>query len=238
MKNKIKLKVRNSVELSVDSKILDSIRKVNTWFTNQKASWVLLILAAITDISGFTAVFTNNLDADKELIPIIIIGLSIGFEVAPLYIGYSICLFAYNYGKRIRKWVMAFSATSFSLAIIANTGFRILNIVLGNEEDIPTVIVMILLPLITSFMNLAVGCLSFDPLGMDMLRLSKLVKKLKLKLYQYKSIKNELEKDDSLKDLILKKNNINYSNAKFEVVASSITAKSYIDILAADFRIK
>lgn len=234
MNNKMNVNVRGSVEFSVDSKILESIRKVNTWFTNGKVSWVLVLIAAVTDIGGFISIYMAHLNADENLIPIIILGLSVAFEAAPLYIGYSICLYAYEFGERIRKWVLIFSSTSFVMGIIANTAFRIIDI----KETAGTAIVMILLPIITSFMNLAIGCLSFDPLGMDMLRLSKLLRKLKFNLYKYNLIVKELENDATSQIEAQNKENSDYSNARIAIFASSIKMKSYVDLMASNFNLK
>lgn len=230
MQNKIKFNVKNSLEFTVESKFLTSVRNINTWFTSNKVSWIWVLVAAVTDIVGFISIFTSKLNVKIELIPVIVSGLSIAFEIAPLYIGYAICLYAYNFGKKVRKCVLAFSTVSFVLGIISNTVFRILN-----PDEPGTTIVMIILPIITSFMNLTVGCLSFDPLGMDVRRLSKLLKKLKLNLYKYKLFEKKLESDNLLEKEISSKEFSDYNSAKLSIISTSVKLKSYVDMKASEF---
>lgn len=143
---------------------------------------------------------------------VFIIGLAAAFEIAPIYIGYAICQKCYNIGtqglddnpkkhfQHISTFVLVFSSIACGLGIAANIFARIMILINSDniKENLAIAVVMCVVPVITSFVNLSAGCLSFDPLIMDIFNLSvKLAKQRTLKA-QIQAKVNQLLKYDSV----------------------------------------
>lgn len=236
MKKSIKLKAEGSITLSAESKFFSSIRNINTWYTNNKFTIPVLFAAAGIDISGFYQAISSISYEEPYIRVIIIAAFVIAFELAPLYVGYAMCLKAYDLGKRIRKKVFYFSLASFILGILANTYFRlaILKISMSANDfersDIPFTVLMIILPLMTSLMNFAIGCLSFDPLLFELKRLAKKLGNLKS---TRRKCETELEKyaDDFQKQQeMLQSEYEKYEKAKIELITLRVKLHDYINL--------
>lgn len=182
----------------------------------------LVIVFAICDILGFKQVVETNIPTNDVQSFSIIIGLSAAFEIAPIYIGYAICQKCYSLGTQgieeiknrkipsMSTFVLIFSILACILGIGANVIFRFLTISsLHDKTKLAETIIMCTIPVITSLVNLSVGCLSFDPLIMDIFNLSKRLAKLKAKKRQIKSILKEIK-------VYLNDNVINLYNEELE----------------------
>ena len=95
---------------------------LHTWYTSRWFSVVALIVLLIIDIVGFYQITSITLYESKLSQAIIISTFGVAFEVAPLYIGYSICLKCYGWeNPTLNKLIFIFSTTACFLGVIANT---------------------------------------------------------------------------------------------------------------------
>lgn len=160
-------------------------------YTRKGFAFAIIIIFAICDIFGFKQVVETNIPADDIQSFSIIIGLAAAFEIAPIYIGYAICQKFYSLGTQgleetnnrkfpsISTFVLIFSILACIFGIGANVIFRLLTVSsLNDKQKLAETIVMCIIPIITSLINLSVGCLSLDPLIMDIFNLSKKLAKL------------------------------------------------------------
>lgn len=225
------------------SKALKNVRSVSAitgkaWYLGPVTCGVILAICAAIDFSGFFTVAAKLTESSSEdatqifAVPFLAVaGLLAAFEVAPLYMGYALCLKFHGLGKRdsgeqVWKYVLGFSTAAFALGVAVNLCFRFLlfggqflpKIVEQIEEaGIPKItqampvgeflwkgalrlasiysdlktsgdqltvtlgetIMFSLVPVITSLINLTIGCLAFDPLYADVTRLSKKLARLR-----------------------------------------------------------
>lgn len=219
----IDIKSNGTLKISVTSKFLNNVRNAHTWYTSQTFATPMLALLAAMDIGGFYQVAQSTIGSKSIIRWLIIASFAVAFEIAPLYIGYAICLKSYNLGKPIHNTILVLSTISFVLGIIANILYRVLTIESANLGNNPKVrvaitIIMIVLPFITSLMNLVIGCLSFDPLFFDIAKLTKKRQKLELYKRQLEGRLHELADDDSLSKLLEDSEKNSYIKVKNEIL--------------------
>ena len=225
-----------SLNISVEERLFHNIRKAHTWYTNKAVCTICLFAFAVIDILGFKQIMNLTMEENPWNRFIITSALAVAYEIAPLYIGYSICLKCYGFGKRIHNWVLLFSCCSCILGIIGNIYFRFstlnnayLNRITGivDENGLPLTVLMCILPIITSLVNLVMGCLTFDPLQFDLARLSKKLAKLKLRKQQMNAFLEEFN-DEQILQLTLEQEETNcYEKAKNDIYASQTALKTY-----------
>lgn len=236
MSKLVSVKADGSLDISVENHLFESIRKAHTWYTSKYINIPALIILAIIDIVGFVQIM--NLTVTESLPSRIIItsALAIAFDVAPLYIGYALCLKAYKLGKAIHNWILGFSIIACILGIVGNTYFRFMTMgiayqgsINGEPSDLalPLTVLMCLLPIITSLVNLTIGCLTFDPLLFDMLRLSKKLRQLKLRKRQIEAYLEEFTDENTLKQMLVDNEDRCYENTKREIYALRSKLKTY-----------
>lgn len=239
MNKLVSVKTDGSLNISVENHLFENIRKAHTWYTSKYINIPALIILAIIDIIGFVQIM--NLTVTESLPSRIIItsALAIAFDVAPLYIGYALCLKAYKLGKAIHNWILAFSTVACILGIIGNIYFRFMTMGIAYQSPVdekasdlsnlalPLTVLMCLLPIITSLINLTIGCLTFDPLLFDMLRLSKKLRKLKLRKRQIRAYLEEFADESTLKQIIMENEDRCYENTKKEIYALRSKLKTY-----------
>ncbi|MDR0913943.1 MAG: hypothetical protein LBM65_02080 [Oscillospiraceae bacterium] len=245
------IKADANLNFSIESKLLDNVRKINAWYTSQKFSGPMLVFLVIIDIWGFMQIANLTMMDSPENRFIIISGFAVAFEIAPLYIGYVLCLKSYNLWRPVNKFdlgkfVVVLSSLAFILGLIANSVYRILTIdtyaisgSAGGEQDLSSyplaiTIVMILLPIITSFVNIVIGCLSFDPLMFHLLRLAKKIKTLKIKKRQLAACIEELSGDDILKESLVDTENTYFENTQYEIEAINSRLINYVILKSAN----
>ncbi len=242
MKKQWKIDVNGSVSFSAENKLFESVRKMNNWYTNSRFTTPILVIAGSIDLAGFYQVAQATLMESAISRTIIVAAFLIAFELAPLYVGYAICLKAYNLGKRIRRYVFWFSLSSFILGILANAYYRISTMYIlnmGNEKvQVPFAILMVVLPLITSLMNFAIGCLSFDPLAFDLKRLAKRLRVLKSSKRNLEGQLESFKNDDVMRSEMLAAEDSIFECAKFEVLTSKIKIKDYVNNNTVEIHIK
>lgn len=224
------------------SKALKNVRGVSAitgkaWYLSPVTCGIILSVCAAIDFSGFFTVaakLTESVTEDATqtfAVPFLAVaGLLAAFEMAPLYMGYALCLKFHGLGKRdsgeqVWKYVLSFSTAAFALGVAVNLCFRFLMFggqflpqIVGQIEEggVPKItqamsvgeflwkvasrlaniyshlktggeltvtlgetIVFSLVPVITSLINLTIGCLAFDPLYADVTRLSKKLARLR-----------------------------------------------------------
>lgn len=236
MSKLVSVKTDGSLNISIENHLFESIRKAHTWYTSKYINIPALIILAIIDIVGFVQIM--NLTVTESLPSRIIItsALAIAFDVAPLYIGYALCLKAYKLGKAIHNWILVFSTFACLFGVVGNICFRLMTMdiayqgsIAGEASDLalPLTILMCLLPIITSLVNLTIGCLTFDPLLFDMLRLSKKLHQLKLRKRQIEAYLEEFTDESALKQMLIENEDRCYENTKREIYALRSRLKTY-----------
>lgn len=241
MNKLIKIKSDHTAEISVNEKLFENIRKANTWFTNKVVTGWAIFIFAIIDVAGFMQLMKLVLSDNLKNRIIMTAGLAVAFEVAPLYIGYALCLKCYGLGKRINNWILGFSSTACILGIIGNSAFRFMTMdvykIPGTDEvdsiGMPVTILMCILPIITSLINLVIGCLSYDPLQFDLMRLSKKLAKLKLHRQQIKACLEDFNDEENLQNIRKKEEMIRYKKSLDEIYALQTSLKSYTTLRAS-----
>lgn len=232
----ISIKADGTLDILVDKHLFEKVRKAHTWYTNSKLSIPAVFFFGTIDILGFMQIMDLTFKEDLQNKVIIIAALATAFEIAPLYIGYAICLKSYKLGRNIHNWVLLFSTMACILGIFGNTYFRFttMNYAYTNkinnqvsETALPLTVLMCILPVITSLINLTLGLLVFDPLLFDLLRLSKKLEKLKLKRKQIESYIEEFNNEDELKRLLEEDENSCYESVKNEIYALRNKLKVY-----------
>lgn len=237
MSKLVNIKTDGALKISVESRLLESTRKAHAWYTSKQFGTYALLILAVIDIGGFLQIADLTLKASPVNKMIIVSAFAVAFEVAPLYIGYALCLKSYNLGKPIHNWVLAFSTISSCLGVIGNIAFRILTMDIAYFEPtlkttsslaLPMTVLMCILPVITSLVNLVIGCLSFDPLLFDILRLSKKLRMLRLRKRQLEAYYQELTNNEDVRKTLLEDENKYYNNAKMEFVTMRTRLRNYI----------
>lgn len=225
-----------SLYTSIENRLFEFILKNQTWYTNPRISLPVFIIFGIIDITGFLQVLTPTIDNDISARCLITASLAVAFEIAPLYIGYSLCLKCYHLGHRIHNWVLTFSCLACTLGIIGNIYFRLKTMDIAyidpvtnntSEAALPITVLMCLLPIITSLMSLVIGCLTFDPLQIDLLKLSKRLAKLKQRRQQIKADLEEFNDESTLKKTLEADGTALYEKAKQDIHTIQATLKTY-----------
>lgn len=225
---------------------IDSVITGKPWYLTTGWSKVVLACCIIIDLLGFytiTIALSKPIEDSENLALSIlpIAGLAAAFEVAPLYMGYAMCLEFHDFGERIRKPVLGFSMAAFLLGVAVNYCFRFLTFAgqflpdivdyakqfdiseiarsmsageflekavwkliriyadLAKEKELTVTlggtIIFSLVPVITSLINLTIGCLAFDPLYADVVRLSKKLAELRARKCWWEAKRAEMKQE-------------------------------------------
>lgn len=216
MGNLFKVEADGNLTFSIERKMLDNVRAVRTWYTNQKFSWIAVAGLSVIDIMGFLQVAQKTMSDNLFSRIIVIAAFAVAFEIAPLYIGYVLCLKSYDLWRQsekfdLGKFILILATSSFILGVIANSIYRFMTMDVAYKSRIdnsihaialPMTIVMVILPIITSFVNIIIGCLSFDPLLFELLHLRKKLRVLKVRKRQLTSSLEELAKEEHLQTFV------------------------------------
>lgn len=238
MKKLFNIKADGSLTISIDDQLFDNFRKkAHTWYTSKKLSYIAPWILVIIDILGFLQITNLTFKTSPQNQIIVVSAFAIAFEIAPLYIGYALCLKNYKLGRPIHNWILLFSSVACILGVIANIIFRSLTMNIAylyatgsktSELALPMTILMSILPVITSLVNLVIGCLSFDPLLFDIMHLSKKLKLLKVRKRQLEGCLEELNNDHTL-EISLNEEEEKYCNSvKIEIAALRTRLYNYI----------
>ncbi len=240
------LKANGSLNISIESKLFETIRRANTWYTSKKFSGPMFLVLVVIDVIGFMQIAKATMNTNLLNRILIVAAFSVAFEIAPLYIGYSTCLKSYNLGKPIHKIVFWLSLVSFGLGIIGNGIYRGLTMNIAymepdldginriqDEVALPMTILMFILPIITSLVNIVIGCLSFDPLLFDLLRLSKKLRILRVRKRQLEAFIKETADDEELEKDAIDNDEQCYNKEKTKLLTTSMRLKNYISVRSA-----
>ena len=227
-----KIRLDTSLKISLESTLLQTIRKAHAWYANQKFGTAAAIGLAVIDILGFLQIANLTMPDNIANRIIIISALAVSFEVATLYIGYALSLKSYKLGRPIHNIVLWMSALAFFLGFAANTVYRLMTMDIAYSDNPglakPMTILLITLPVITSLMNVVIGCLAFDPLLFDLLRLSRKLRILQIRKRQLKGYIEALSSEDELKEALIETEDLCYNNAKIEIAAMRVRLKTYV----------
>ena len=182
----------------------------------------------IIDSTGFYEATRGDIPLNETMTILVVAAFSAAYEIAPLYIGYAICLIKYDLGHQIRKTVFTLSCSSFILGNLANFVLRFMSLKEISLQTITIPIVMLLLPLITSLISIVIGCLTFDPILFDIKRLASDVRILHTRKRQIIAALEKLNIDISEADDIDKNDDFYYQSAIREVMAIQLRLKTYI----------
>lgn len=220
--------MNNNIKLTINEKIFDKFRRYDAWYTKtQFAIPTLLILGGI-DVSGFYQIAKEEMGSKKLLVVITILAFSVAFELAPIYIGYAICLIKYNFGSPVRKVVLILSSISFVIGIVANFILRFLTLTDITLAAIAVQSTMFLLPIITSLVNIVIGCLTFNPLLFDIKRVSKDIRILKIKKCKIKAALEELSDNSETKQDLIDEEKLYRDSIYKEIMIVKLKLKNYI----------
>lgn len=231
-KKLVSIKTDGALHISVDNKLFQKIREAYTWYTSKFMSILAIIGFSVIDILGFGQIVKLTIKDTDINRYVIIAALAVAFEIAPLYIGYALCLKSYGLGKPIHNWVLGFSSLACIFGIFGNTYFRYktMDIAYGVNDPLglPLTVLMSLLPIITSLVNLTVGCLSFDPLLFDLMRLSKKLQRLKTRQQKMTAYLEEFTDEEQIKKELLDAEEICYENVKKDINALRDKLNTYV----------
>lgn len=222
------LDASGNIKISINKNIFNKFRRTDAWYTKTKFAIPTLFILAGIDISGFCQIALEDMGTDTFMAIVTIMAFSVAFELAPIYVGYAICLIKYNFGSPIRKVVFGLSLASFIIGILANFILRFLTLEEITFSNIAVQLTMCLLPIITSLVNLVIGCLSFNPLLFDIKRVSKDIRILTIRKCKIEAALDELSDDSSTKDILLNEEEIYYDSAHREIMAVQLRLKNYI----------
>ncbi|MCQ5142415.1 hypothetical protein [Enterocloster bolteae] len=232
MKKFVKIKADSSLHVSVGKEFRKTLPSTQGWFTSSLFENIAIVLLAVIDLCGFYQI--ANLTIPENILNrgLLISAFLVAFEGSTLYIGYALGLKSYNLGKPIHKVVLWLSGIAFLLGFAANTVYRILTMEFAYQDQpqmaFPMTIVMIILPVITSLMNIVVGCLAFDPLLIDMLRLSKKLHVLQIKKQQLERCLASLLNEEELEHSLRESEYQCYNNANIEITELRKHLKNYV----------
>lgn len=228
----IRVKSDSSLYIPIGNEFMKTIRSTHGWFTSQKFANFAVGVLAVIDLFGFLQIANLTLPENIMNRSIIIAAFLVAFEGATLYIGYILGLKSYGLGRQIHKVVLRLSGMAFLLGCMINTAYRILTMDIAYKNTpqiaLPMTIVMIVLPVITSLMNIVVGCLAFDPLLFDLFRLSKKLHILEIKKQKLRSCLAALSNEDELEKSIRESEDSCYNNANIELADLRLHLKKYI----------
>ena len=171
MSSFVKAKWDGSLKIDVQNELFERVRKSRAWFNNSRFGFVMMLVLAISDMAGFWQIADDTLIEYTPLKWLTVVAFTAAFELAPLYLGYAISLKCYNFGKKIRNVIWKLSLGAFLTGIIVNGVYRfmtkdVLNTT-GSLGEYAVTFLMTFLPVITSLVNMVIGCLVFDPLYID-----------------------------------------------------------------------
>lgn len=212
------------------------IFSLHTWYTNQTYGAVILIALLLFDFAGFYQLVSNTLYESPIMRVVIIGGFTAAFELAPLYIGYTQSLDFYEWGiKPFNKLICTYARIAFVLGVLTNIIYRCLtlketseNLNLSHRGSFGFTIVMCILPVITSLINLVIGCLAFDPLYMHLTKLSKQIAVLTEKERQLIACLEEYDCDTNCESRHPDKEKADYECMMIYIDTMQTTLKNYI----------
>lgn len=233
MSKSIPFKVNAELSVSVESKLFNSIKNAHAWYTNKHVAKGGLFALTAIDFIGFEQIASATMAESFWNRVLIVAAFIIAFEVAPLYIGYAMCLKSYGFGGRMQKRIYWLSLLPFILGILANAFYRWHTKDFAYDEPrlgIPMTFLMCILPIITSLVNIVMGCVSFNPLQYDIFKLTKKLRTLQLRKKQLESYNDSAEELKSLKEMSLTLEKESYDNALKEIKAEGERLKNFIKI--------
>lgn len=237
MKHKIfSLNSNSSIDLSFDDELLTKISNITPWYASKKVGIPSFMFLSIIDIMGFLQVANATISEALINRVIIILGFVVAFEVAPLYIGYSICLKKYDLGKPIRNIIFILSLIAFGLGIVCNIIYRIMTIPIAyvytdKTLGIALTIVLCILPIITSIVNLVISSLTFDPLLHDLYMLSNKINKLIIQKNRITTLLSSLDNDAQTKNTLINAEQQEYSEHKKKIQIQEIRLIKFVEAL-------
>lgn len=234
MNRLLKTTANGSLNISAQSKVLKRKKPSRGWYTHRAMTWFTPPAAVAIDVIGFNQIISKTIVDSQSNRIMVITALAAAFELAPLYIGYAINLKCYKKGSALLNFVLAFSTISCLLGVIANTIFRALTMNIAYTSGtmynarLPITILMCILPVITTLINLVVGCLCFDPLLFDLLRLSKRINTLKSKQQEIQAYIDDLDNDCDTKILYNDVEQEHYNCVNEQITATKDRLHEYV----------
>ena len=226
---------------TADKYLYKVIRSMKTWFTRQWFSIPMLFVLAFIDIVGFLQIAAATIEESDWTRAIIVSAFGVAFEIAPLYIGYAISLKCYDLGKRIHMIVFWMSLAACLLGVVGNIMYRVMTMDSAYDLNSGTecaivraaealTILMCILPVVTSLMNIVIGCLSFDPLLFDLLKLSKKLRRLNAAKRKYEILYSKIIDNSDLRDSHLDQERQRYNSEKIELMTENLRLKNQVAV--------
>ena len=225
MSSFVKAKWDGSLKIDVQNELFERVKKSRVWFNNRGVCAVVMSVLAVSDMAGFWQIADDTLIEYQILKILTVVAFTAAFELAPLYLGYAICLKCYDLGKDIRNVVWKLSLGAFLTGIIVNAIYRFMTkdvlYTTGSLGEIAVPFLMTFLPVITSLVNMVIGCLVFDPLYFDLIRLKKRL-----------SVLHEKKRQLEVRIAEIKEEKKEYDDAKEELNEIKKRLMHYVDIIS------
>lgn len=236
MSSFIKAKWDGSLKIDVQNKLFERVKKSRVWFNDRRFGFLMMLLLAFSDMAGFWQIADDTLIEYEILKVLTVVAFTAAFELAPLYLGYAICLKCYDFGKDIRNVVWKLSLWAFLTGIIVNGIYRFMTkdvlYTTGSLGEYAVTFLMTFLPVITSLVNMVIGCLVFDPLYIDLIKLKKRLSILQEKKRQLEVRIEEIKEDDKLDKILEKEIKKEYDDAKVELNTAKKRLMHYVEIIS------
>lgn len=240
----VKAEMDGSLKINLQSELFEKVKLSRAWFINRNIGGLMMLVFAISDSVGFWQIANETMSLEPIYIRmLIVVAFTAAFEVAPLYMGYSISLKYNKLSMRIHNMTFKLSLAAFLLGITVNGIYRILTMEIAYKDismnggegieniALPMTVLMIIVPIITSLVNMIIGCLVFDPLYFHLIKLKKRLSVFHEKKRQLLVYVMEMDDDDKVKKEMLEDITSQFNSAKNELEKAKERLKKYIQII-------
>ncbi len=214
------------------------------WYTHPCFLLLAPFLLAAIDIAAFTQAVSSDLSSGLAGRALVVSAFTASFELAPLYIGYTMSLKYYEslchiIPPKLRDKIFGLALLAFILGILSHTAFRVLSLLsteLFTESSInfmaiALMIVFVTLPIITSILNIIIGCLSFNPFFLRKVTLKKKLCNIQRDLHLLESNLKQFEQEDTMKQDMQSYCNNRIKNLRVELLLIQEFLYQQVEIL-------
>lgn len=239
----VKAEMDGSLKINIQTGLFEKVKRSQTWFQRRSVGGFIMFGLAASDIAGFSQIANKTMSDSPTVRALIIVSFTAAFELAPLYLGYAWSLKCYDLGKKIHDKIIVLSLSAFLIGIIANAIYRFMTmniayawqnadgIIEVNKVALPATVLLTIMPISTSIVNIVIGCLVFDPLYFDLIRLKKRLSVLQEKKRQLNVYIAEINEDDKLVETTRDEMEREYKNAKKELNKAKKRLEKYAEVI-------
>ncbi|MBP3817283.1 MAG: hypothetical protein J6H31_03190 [Butyrivibrio sp.] len=223
-----KMNKNGSLVFSTKADVIRTHYRPRSLFEHPIIAYLVMIVCAVLDFTLFYQLLSKALYDDPATMYMTTLGLLIGFDFAPCYLGMQFR--KKGQGYRVNKILMGVLATSFILAFAVNFWLRLVmkdvalpdlsttTSLLGtvntektsNPFALAFAVFAAILPAVTSLCSFGISYSTSDPLGKDIEVLEKELEMLESDLIQTRSVLNEYEADSDYYERICRDDEARY----------------------------